>query len=258
MKEVWLVTGVRGAGKSAVSRQLASHFERGVYISGDQLCDLIVTGQVDPDGKPADEAESQIELTQRNMCLLAQSFSDAGFVPVLDWVVRHQRDLSMFLQGLSGCTPYIVVLAPGLPTVAQRKPEAFRRWAHLEPELIQELSRIGLWVDTSDLGVEETVSHILATKAHAKMVPTDRKREENGYVSRVITRDEFNKRLVELCLKSGLTGFPRKFRDRHILLRSVALTLGAAREYTESELDDRLTFWLTDRLRSRLTTSDAC
>ena len=57
-------------------------------------------------------------------------------------------------------------------------------------------------------------------------------------------------RLAELCLKSGLTGFPRKHRDQHILLKSVALTLDSARRYTESEIDDKLLFWLNDIARS--------
>ena len=61
-----------------------------------------------------------------------------------------------------------------------------------------------------------------------------------------ITRDEFSARLADLCLKSGLTGFPRKSRDRHILMKSVVLTLGGSRRYDEREIDDKLIFWLTD------------
>lgn len=66
----------------------------------------------------------------------------------------------------------------------------------------------------------------------------------------MITADEFKTRLAELCLKSGVMGFPRKSRDRHILLKSVTLTLDAGREYTEPEIADRLAFWLVDIGRS--------
>ena len=65
-----------------------------------------------------------------------------------------------------------------------------------------------------------------------------------------ITRDQFAARLVDLCLTSGLTGFPRKRRDRHILLKSVVLTMDEARVYTVAEVDDRLIYWLTDIGRS--------
>lgn len=65
-----------------------------------------------------------------------------------------------------------------------------------------------------------------------------------------ITAEDFSSRLIDLCLKSGLTGLPRKARDRHILLKSVVLTLNADRRYTEDNIDDRLQFWLTDIARS--------
>ena len=72
----------------------------------------------------------------------------------------------------------------------------------------------------------------------------------------MVTADEFKTRLAELCLKSGMVGFPRKSRDHHILLKSVNLTLDAGREYTEPEIDDRLAFWLVDiSLRRQLVDS---
>ena len=69
-------------------------------------------------------------------------------------------------------------------------------------------------------------------------------------MERVIGNDEFTGRLVDLCLKSGLKGIPRRERDQHILLKSVALTLNPTREYTEGEMDDKLAFWLSDIARS--------
>ena len=61
-----------------------------------------------------------------------------------------------------------------------------------------------------------------------------------------ITVAEFKARLVDLCLKSGLTGFPRGRRDRHILLRSVADTLDPAVTYRQDDVTDRLAFWFAD------------
>lgn len=92
-QDVWLVTGMPGADKTTISAALAARFDHGVHILGDAVDDMIVSGQGEPDGDPTDQAERQITLTQRNMCILARSFSDAGFVPVIDWVVRDRPDL---------------------------------------------------------------------------------------------------------------------------------------------------------------------
>ena len=62
----------------------------------------------------------------------------------------------------------------------------------------------------------------------------------------VIDSDEFTAKLVELCLKSGLAGFPRGPRDRHILMKSVVLALDRSRVYSASEIGDRLSYWLAD------------
>ncbi len=66
---------------------------------------------------------------------------------------------------------------------------------------------------------------------------------------RLISNGEFEDRLAELCLKSGLKGVPRKQRDQHILLKSVVLTLDPLKEFTESEVNDKLAFWLADIAR---------
>lgn len=65
-------------------------------------------------------------------------------------------------------------------------------------------------------------------------------------MSERITTEEFEKRLVTLCRFSGLSGFPRKRRDRHILLKSVTLTLDRTNEYTENEINELLLCWLKE------------
>lgn len=71
---------------------------------------------------------------------------------------------------------YVVVLAPGPETVAAR--EAGRgktgygaHWsvAELDRVLRAETPRIGLWLDTSELSVGETVEAILAQRQRARV-----------------------------------------------------------------------------------------
>jgi len=62
--------------------------------------------------------------------------------------------------------------------------------------------------------------------------------------SQPITSEYFMKRLVDLCLRSGLSGFPKNDVDQHILLKSAAVTLGQPGSFTEKELNEKLEFWV--------------
>jgi hypothetical protein len=59
-----------------------------------------------------------------------------------------------------------------------------------------------------------------------------------------VSADEFRVRLAAVCLDSGGVGFPRRRRDRHILLMSVVLTLDDSALYTEKELNEALQAWI--------------
>lgn len=61
--------------------------------------------------------------------------------------------------------------------------------------------------------------------------------------TRISTR-EFERRMIALCLGGVGPALPRRWRDRHIFLRSVALLLGDGRVYTEPEINRLLTSWL--------------
>ena len=62
---------------------------------------------------------------------------------------------------------------------------------------------------------------------------------------RFITTDEFKRRLGDLYVRSGALRLPRKRRDRHILLKSIALTLDKSREYTQPEINSTIGSWLS-------------
>jgi hypothetical protein len=60
----------------------------------------------------------------------------------------------------------------------------------------------------------------------------------------IVGVEQFKNRLVQLGLRSGVAGLPRKRVDRQILLQSVVLTLSPDAEYTEKEIDAALESWL--------------
>jgi hypothetical protein len=62
----------------------------------------------------------------------------------------------------------------------------------------------------------------------------------------LITKEYFVRRLIDLCLKSGLQGFPKDERDQHILLKSAVLMIGSGNNFTEKEINDKLDIWVKD------------
>jgi hypothetical protein len=58
-----------------------------------------------------------------------------------------------------------------------------------------------------------------------------------------ISQERFLKRLGDLCLRSGLAGFPKDEADQHILLKSAVLVIGPAEGLSEAEINARLKQW---------------
>ncbi len=121
-----------------------------------------------PLGEPADEAARQVELCNRNLCALADNFCDAGFVPVIDWVVPDRKQLDFFVDHLPARRVLFVVLAPGIEVCRHRNtlrdPRQrffFDGYAELEAGMKRELGEAGWWFDTAALGPEETADRVV-------------------------------------------------------------------------------------------------
>jgi len=59
----------------------------------------------------------------------------------------------------------------------------------------------------------------------------------------VISPEEFVERLCRLGADRGPRGFPRKVRDREILMKSITMLLDSTRTYTEHEINEVLQIW---------------
>ena len=62
----------------------------------------------------------------------------------------------------------------------------------------------------------------------------------------MITLDEFVDRLCRLGADRGPRRFPRKRRDREILMKSILMLLDGDRHYSEREINDSLRAWSRD------------
>jgi predicted kinase len=163
-----LITGAPGAGKSTVSRLVADALTRAALIDGDVVNRLIVSGRVWALGEPADEAARQVRLCNRNLCELAANFADAGFTPVIDWIIPDRQQLDQYRQVLRPRRLLVVVLAPSIDVCRYRNtirnPEDqffFDDYEALTSTMRSTYGTVGWWLDTSDLSPEETARQII-------------------------------------------------------------------------------------------------
>jgi adenylylsulfate kinase-like enzyme len=162
---VLVISGIPGAGKSTIAAIVARRLERSAHVEAEVLQRFLVGGGVWPDGEPQAEAMRQLRLRGRNVALLADSFFEAGFTPVVDDVVIGSR-LDELRSDLRSRPLHFVLLTPSLDAVRERNrqrpgKDVFEAWRHLDAVARRETPRLGLWLDTSRQTAEESADEIL-------------------------------------------------------------------------------------------------
>ncbi|MFD7407273.1 AAA family ATPase [Streptomyces sp. NPDC059866] len=171
-----LITGVTAAGKSTVAQALAEQLPRAAHVRGDVFRRMIVSGREEYEPGVDGEGEAQLRLRYRLSAATADAYAEAGFTAVVQDVVLG-ADSAAYVRLVRTRPLYVVVLAPSLEAVAAREAGRAKTgyragsWTveELDGVLRAETPHIGLWVDSSELTVGETVKAILAGRERARV-----------------------------------------------------------------------------------------
>ena len=170
----FVITGVMASGKSTIAELLAQHFERSVHLRGDVFRKMIVRGRDPIAPELGDEALRQLDLRQRIAADVANDYWRDDFTVVLQDIYVGAA-LANVVGRLEISPLYVVVLDPRPEVVAERDERrdktGYVEWdvAALCGAFEAETPRIGLWLDTSSLSVEETVDEILLRRHDARV-----------------------------------------------------------------------------------------
>jgi len=163
---VYLITGISAAGKSTVAQALAERLPRSVHVRGDLFRRMIVNGRAEPAPDSGKAALTQLRLRYRLAANVADAYVEAGFTAVVQDVVLGP-ELGRVPALFRSRPLFVIVLAPRPDVVAARErgrsKSGYREWTvdQLDRGLRHETPRIGLWLDTSELTVAETVDELL-------------------------------------------------------------------------------------------------
>ncbi len=160
-----LITGIMASGKSTIAQRVAEKLPKSVHLRGDLFRRMIVNGRVDIESPLSDDALNQLRLRYQLAAQVADGYCSAGFSVVYQDVIIGAI-LSDVVDMHRQWPLYVVVLCPS-PAVAvdrdaHRHKQVYHSWTpeELDHGLRNDTPKLGLWLDTSDLTVEETIDAI--------------------------------------------------------------------------------------------------
>ncbi|ATL28114.1 hypothetical protein KY5_3096c [Streptomyces formicae] len=173
---VVVITGIMASGKSTVAQALAERLDKAVHVRGDVYRRMIVSGGVAYEPDAGGEAEAQLLLRYRLSASTADAYADAGFTAIVQDVILGPP-LKTYVELIRTRPAYVVVLAPRPEAVAAREAgrgkTGYGAWTveDLDTGLRETTPKLGLWLDSSELTVAETVDAILARLDEARIDP---------------------------------------------------------------------------------------
>ncbi|HEY0937766.1 MAG TPA: AAA family ATPase [Trebonia sp.] len=173
---LFVISGIPASGKSTVARLLAQRLDRAVYVPGDTIRAMVVSGRADMAADAGDAQLDQLVLRYQGALALAGVYLNAGFDVIVEDVIIGQV-LRRFLPLVPVPEMHLVFLDPSGDAVAERDRDRSKtaygeNWnvRQLRDVLHMETARIGLWLDSTGLTAEETADRILGDLNASKVI----------------------------------------------------------------------------------------
>ncbi len=155
------------AGKSTVAMALAKRLVRSAYVEGDAFLRMMINGKADIGPVLNADAKAQLHLRQQLSTDAVRRFANSGFAVIYEDILIGS-DLLSALERLTDLSPRVVVLTPSVQSLAKRDRERNKSGYSerfppdiLAEALMAETPRIGTWIDTSDISINDVVDLIL-------------------------------------------------------------------------------------------------
>ena len=164
-QSILLITGIMASGKSTIAQHMAESIPNSVHLRGDIFRKMIVNGRVEIEPPPSQAAMDQLRLRYQVAALAANEYCAAGFTVIYQDVIIGEI-LNEVIAMHHKWPLYIVVLCPSpdiaLERDAMRHKQVYQSWTPhmLDQGLKLETPKVGLWLDTSNLEIDETVATI--------------------------------------------------------------------------------------------------
>ncbi len=153
------------SGKSSVAQALALRLEKSVHLRGDLFRKMIVNGRKDMSENPTPEALYQLDMRHSLTAKAAIEYYNNGFTVVVQDNFLGEK-LSFFSALLDPYPTYVIVLDPTAETIEEREHSRSKKGYigftvnNLHKKFLEETPKIGLWLDTSNMSIEQTVNEI--------------------------------------------------------------------------------------------------
>lgn len=164
---ILLITGIMACGKSTIAQRVAEKLPKSVHLRGDVFRRMIVNDRAEMEKDFTAAAFEQLRLRYRLAATSADIYCQAGFTVIYQDVIIGAV-LQEVVDMLKKWPLHVVVLCPSPDIVAQREADrektGYTTWTpqDLDHALRKDTPKIGQWLDTSALSVNETIEAIFA------------------------------------------------------------------------------------------------